>query len=241
MLQIALSGTLFIYQGQELGMKNVPVDWPIEDYLDVATINFYNHCKVLTEAGKKAPGTPQQVKEWAQKKARDNARTPVQWSDEPQAGFTTGTPWMRVQEDDARSGWNAEAQANDPHSVLSFYKKVLALRKEEKTLIYGNYNQLFPNDPQLFAFVRNLQGAKSIIVLLNFSDSDKDVKIAADEVSKAQSQLGQYTSALPLADLTNWKTKSHFILGNYQEEIQWVDGGDTLRLRPYEGIYLSLA
>ncbi|UZJ55803.1 hypothetical protein CBS101457_005123 [Exobasidium rhododendri] len=239
MLQVGQSGTQFIYQGQEIGMKNVPKDWPIEEYLDVATINFYNYCKDLSEAGKPAPGTPEEVKQWAQLKARDNARTPVQWTAESQAGFTTGKPWMRVQEEDAKAGWNAEAQSKDPLSVLSFWKKLLILRKEETALIYGNFNLLLPKDPHMFAFVRNLKDKTSFLILLNFSDQDKSVTLRSDEVMRAQSELGEFKSAPPFADLTDWKFRSRFILGNYQEELNWIDS-ETLSLRPYEGVYFAL-
>ena len=242
MFQVGQSGTQYIYQGQELGMKNVPPEWPMEEYLDVATINFYNHCKQLTAAGKTAPGTPDEVRAWAQRKARDNARTPVQWDSGPHAGFTTGSkapPWMRVQEDDARAGWNAADEAKDPTSVLCFWRQILRLRKQERALIYGNFNLLFPEDEQLFAFVRNLDGHNSVLVLLNFSDTSKDVTIRSDEVQRAQDALPVYKSAPPLADLANWRQRCRVLLHNYPGELQW-QGDDGLRLQPYQGAYLAL-
>ena len=100
-------------------------------------------------------------------KSRDNARTPVQWDDSPQAGFTTGTPWIAVNPNYKEI--NAKAEAADPDSVFHYYKKLIALRKENPIMVYGKYELLLADSEELFVFTRTLENEK-LLVVCNFCD-----------------------------------------------------------------------
>ncbi|MEM7511960.1 MAG: alpha-glucosidase, partial [Bacteroidota bacterium] len=127
-------GTLCMYQGDELGMTNVAFD-SIEDYDDVEAKNYYQEQAVGKDAD-----TQQVVLRKIQRCGRDNARTPIQWDDLPNGGFTTGTPWLKVNPN--FKVINAEQQQHDPDSILSYYMKILRLRKENPVLVYGEYESL---------------------------------------------------------------------------------------------------
>ena len=161
-LQATLTGTLFIYQGQEFGMTNVPKDWPIEEYLDINTINYWKTFKE-THGGM----TAEQLLKNINLLARDNARTPVQWDDSENAGFTTGKPWMRV--NDNYKEVNAASQVNDPNSLFNFWKKALEVRKQYKNLfIYGKLTILDYENKKVFSYTKEFNNTKAYVVL-NFS------------------------------------------------------------------------
>jgi oligo-1,6-glucosidase len=157
-----LQGTPYLYQGEELGMTNYPFQ-SIEEYNDVEAIGAY---KQLTESGLR---DPEELLEAIAYRCRDNARTPMQWSDEKHGGFTTGTPWLAVNPNYKEI--NAEAERKDPDSVFSYYKKLLALRKSEEwkdVIVYGKYHLLAPEDEQVFAYIRYTKKQK-ILVICNLS------------------------------------------------------------------------
>lgn len=152
MFHCALGGTLFLYQGQEIGLCNVPRSWGEEEYKDIETIQFLEgereHRRKTT--GETDPDITEVIKGIRQT-ARDNGRTPIQvgtwrclisfsdilqWESSKHAGFTKGTPWMRVH-DDYAEGWNVASQVKDPESVWSFYQGLLKLRREYEALVYG--------------------------------------------------------------------------------------------------------
>ena len=168
--QITLTGTLFLYQGQEIGMTNMPREWGIEEYKDVESRSFWAESKATGDA-KRIADTLHGLAILA----RDHSRIPFQWSGAPNAGFTAegAKSWMRVH--DNYREINAEKQANDPSSVLSFYKKVLRLRKEYRDLfVFGTFQLVAADDEALFAYVkRSPAGAadsqRKALVLLNFS------------------------------------------------------------------------
>lgn len=156
-----MQGTPFIYQGQEIGMTNMHFP-SIDDYDDVRAKNFYRL--------KKAEGIPEKKIMhvlWAS--SRDNSRTPMQWSREENAGFTTGTPWMKVNPNYVDI--NVAKQEKDSNSILSFYKKMIALRKSNAIFTYGIYDLLLENDPQVFAYTRTL-GEDEVMVLTNLSEKE---------------------------------------------------------------------
>ena len=140
LMQASLAGTLYVYQGEELGLRNVPVEWEPEEYKDIESINFWKKYNEMY------PGDQQKLaraREILQRKARDNARTPMQWNSAAHAGFTasSSTPWMRVNTDYATV--NAEAQLKDPDSVRAFWQKQLRFRKERKDVfVYGDFECL---------------------------------------------------------------------------------------------------
>ncbi|KAL1406158.1 hypothetical protein Q8F55_007842 [Vanrija albida] len=157
LLHTTLFGTVYLYQGEEIGMINVPLDWPIEDYQDVQT-------QILVKEINETCENPAKVIQQLLPKMRDHPRTPMQWTAEAGAGFSTAKPWMRLPED--FTVCNVEAQVNDPKSLFSFWKSVLAFRREhEDALVYGSYRELSHEDEAIFAYVRD----DKFLVVLNFS------------------------------------------------------------------------
>ncbi len=153
-----MQGTPFIYQGQEIGMTNV--QYPsIEDYDDVADKNRY---RIQREAGVAHDAIMKVI--WAS--SRDNSRTPMQWNADNNAGFSSGTPWLKVNPN--YTDINVEKQEADDHSILSFYKKMIALKKNNLVFTYGSYDLLLEDDPQIYAYTRTTADDK-VLVLTNLS------------------------------------------------------------------------
>lgn len=161
---MSMRGTPYYYHGDELGMINIRFD-SIDDYHDVDTRNKYFGLK-------NRGGDLKAFLEEQKQTARENGRTPFQWDITANAGFTTGTPWLKVNPNYAII--NAEAQEKDPNSVLNYFRKLVQLRKENPILIYGKYTLIDKDNPDVFAYTRELEG-KKVLVVLNFSD--KNVKI----------------------------------------------------------------
>ena len=163
-----LQGTPYIYQGEELGMTNAP--FGPQDWHDLESLNAYRE---LCQAG-----TPQpQALAAVQRMARDNARTPMQWTAGPNAGFTTGTPWMRVNPN--YTAINAEAALADPASVFYTYQKLIALRKANPVFAAGDFTLLCPGDTQVFAYLRR-GGGQTMLVAANLSGQDAAFALPAD-------------------------------------------------------------
>jgi alpha-glucosidase len=155
-----MQGTPFIYQGQEIGMTNVQFP-SIEDYDDVSAKNMYNM--------KRAEGVPhQEIMEALWASGRDNSRTPMQWSSEVNGGFTTGSPWLKVNPN--YTTINVEDEEKDPSSILSFYKQMIRLKKSHQVFTYGTYDLLLEDDPQIYAYTRT-SSAEKMIVIANLSTS----------------------------------------------------------------------
>ncbi|KAF2484329.1 alpha-glucosidase-like protein maltase [Neohortaea acidophila] len=173
LLATSLGGTLYVYQGQELGMKNVPESWEIEEYLDVETRNFWEAMQALHIGDESAL---QEDKKIVSRKARDHARTPVQWTSQPNAGFCEeGTkPWMRVNDDYLK--WNARSQlANmEGQSVVQFWRHALQRRKNFKdAFVYGAFECLDNEHESVFAFKRTSAENDNLwMVVLNFSANE---------------------------------------------------------------------
>ncbi|ORY87911.1 maltase malt [Protomyces lactucae-debilis] len=160
--QMALSGTNFIHQGGEIGMYNAPRSWPIEEYKDVDSINFYAEEKASSRF-QRDPKHMDRVLDALRHTSRDHGRLPMQWDDSPNAGFTTGKPWMRVHDD--YETLNAKQQEADPSSVLSFYKAILKLRKQFKSLALGTYKEYEADDENVMVFSKTYDGERTLIVL----------------------------------------------------------------------------
>jgi alpha-glucosidase len=153
-----MQGTPFIYQGQEIGMTNLRFDG-IHDF---DCIFARNHFEL-----ERAKGVPvEEIIAAIAVTARDNSRTPMQWDASPNAGFTTGTPWLRVNPNYADI--NVEQQEADPDSILNYYRRMIALRKREPVLVHGRYALLMEDDPQIYAYTRTL-GDGQIAVITNLS------------------------------------------------------------------------
>ena len=163
-----LQGTPYIYQGEELGMTNAP--FGPQDWRDLESLNAYRE---LCQTGTPPP----QALAAVQRMARDNARTPMQWTAGPNAGFTTGTPWMRVNPN--YTAINAEAALADPASVFYTYQKLIALRKANPVFAAGDFKLLCPGDTQVFAYLRR-GGGQTMLVAANLSGQDAAFALPAD-------------------------------------------------------------
>lgn len=159
-----MQGTPYVYQGEELGMTNT-VFKSVKDFRDLEAINAYHE---LTEKG---VISPEELFPKICHKSRDNARTPMQWDDSKNAGFTTGTPWIDVNPNYTKI--NAKEQIAREDSVFNYYKKLIALRKEYEIIVYGDYNLLLPEDKDLFVYERSLDG-KKFLVACNFSEKERE-------------------------------------------------------------------
>lgn len=151
-----LQGTPYVYQGEELGMTNVKFD--IEDYKDIETLNLY---KERLEKGY----AKEDIMESIYVKGRDNARTPMQWDDTENAGFTTGTPWIKVNPN--YKTINAKSQTSDENSIFNYYKNLIAFRKEYPVFVDGDFEMLLEENEHLFAYKRTTEDAK-LYVFCNF-------------------------------------------------------------------------
>ncbi|MCZ0701738.1 glycosidase [Natronobacillus azotifigens] len=158
-LYFLMQGTPFIYQGQEIGMTNVQFE-TIEEYNDVAMKNLY---KMERAIGK----SHEDIMNIIWKNGRDNSRTPMQWSSEPQAGFTTGTPWLKVNPN--YPDINVKQNVEDPNSIYHYYKKMITLRKKTPTLIYGSYRLVAKDHEQVYAYTRSDQTGAFIIIVNMFA------------------------------------------------------------------------
>ena len=155
-------GTPFIYQGQEIGMTNIRLN-SVSDYVDCFVQNNYRTAREKLHLPKKL------CDELAFKSTRDNSRTPVQWSDEENAGFTTGTPWFYVNPNYTEI--NVKDQENDPDSVLNHYRALIKFKKENETAIYGDYKEHYKNSSKLYVYERNYKG-KRLLVINSFTEEN---------------------------------------------------------------------
>jgi oligo-1,6-glucosidase len=193
----SLTGTLFIYQGQEIGMINVPLSWPISEYRDIESVNFYN-----TMAAKIDPSSPDAEQQFAylrtslQKLARDNARLPMQWDGSAHAGFTDADgpgPWMRVH--DLYGEINVEQQIQEGEgSVLGFWKRMIRLRKGlSEILVHGEFEGFEMEDERTFVFGKKGKDGRRAAVVLNFTGEEQEVTLP--EYEGLMFEIGSYEDA----------------------------------------------
>lgn len=156
-----MKGTPYIYQGEELGMTNAKFD-SLNDYDDIETINFY---KEKTEEG----FSHDEMMEAIWENGRDNARTPMQWDTSENAGFTTGKPWLKANPN--YKTINAENAINSQGSIFYYYKKLIELRKKMDVIVYGEFELLLKEDPNIFAYTRTL-GEEKILVINNVTEKE---------------------------------------------------------------------
>ena len=179
---MSMRGTPYYYFGDELAMTNAGFD-KIEDYNDMPTLNEYQHQKNIG-------GDMQKFMQEIKFSCRDNGRTPMQWDSSVNAGFTTGTPWLKTNPD--YTYLNAAAQEKDPGSCLNYFRKMVKLRKENLALVYGKYTLLDKENPNVYAYTRELDG-KKFLVLLNFTAKGTTVKTGID-ISKAKVLINNYAA-----------------------------------------------
>jgi len=204
MTTVLQKGTPFILQGDEIGMTNVSFD-SIDQFKDLESHNTY---KFLMSKGVSAEKAFEMIK----RKSRDNSRTPMQWSNTKNAGFSNGDPWIEVNSNYPQI--NVEDALNDNESIYHFYQKLLKLRNESKIAIDGKFDLVSPDDSDVFAYTRIL-GDKMILIVGSFSDK----KIKFD---------------IPQNLLDN---SYHKVLSNYDNSPEELS--NTIYLRPYEGIVFS--
>ena len=202
-----MSGTPYVYQGEEIGMTN-PGFESIEEYRDVESINYFN---ILKEEGI----DKKEIMEILKSKSRDNSRTPVQWNEEKNSGFTTGTPWINIANNYRKI--NVERALENKDSVFYHYKKLIELRKNEDVIAYGDYIQLLEDHPKVYAYERNYNGEK-LLVINNFYGEECLV-----DLSKEIEGLENYNKSILIS---NYKDSTLDLL--------------NLKLRPYESIVYKL-
>ena len=179
-----MKGTPYIYQGEELGMTNVPFA-SMDEFRDIESINAYRE---YTENGIIAP---EDMMKYLNYKSRDNARTPMQWSDEENGGFTKGTPWIKINPN--YTTINAREQMEREDSVFHYYQKLISLRKKEPVIVYGTFALLMPEDEDIFMYTRTYEQEK-LLVICNFSQKERELKIP-EEWERATVLLGNYKDA----------------------------------------------
>ena len=197
-----MQGTPYIYQGEELGMTNVPFG-DISDFRDLDSINAYRE---LTGQG---VFTPEEMLRYLRYKSRDNARTPFQWSDEKHAGFSSGEPWIMVNPNYKKI--NAREQMMREDSIFCYYQKLIRIRKQYDIVVYGTYDLLLPEDPELYVYTRTL-GEEQLLIVCNF-----------------------YGNARMFTLPDSWELeKTELMIGNYKD----FKLGKELTIRPYETVVL---
>jgi oligo-1,6-glucosidase len=159
-----LQGTPYVYQGEEIGMTNVFFP-SIADYRDIESINGFR--ELIENQG----FSPEAALKKVQFRSRDNARTPMQWDASPNAGFTTGKPWLALNPN--FSTINVEAELADPQSIFHYYQTLIRLRKEHKILVYGRYDLIEDDHESIYAYTRTLVDEK-LLVVINFSGGTPD-------------------------------------------------------------------
>lgn len=177
-----MEGTPYIYQGEELGMTNVRYD--IEEYRDIETLNMYRE--------RREQGIPEEeIMHSIYAKSRDNARTPMQWDDSLNAGFSSGVPWIRCNPNYTMI--HAERQMIERNSIFHYYQKLIRLRKSEPVIVWGSYEPFMEENASVFAYVRQLESER-ILVICNWTDQE-----------------------LIIRELEPWQ-KGRLLLGNYMDE-----------------------
>lgn len=176
-----LRGTPYIYQGEELGMTNAHFT-DIRQYKDVESTNRY---RILKDQGM----PDEEIYAILGARSRDNGRTPMQWDGSAQGGFTTGTPWLAVNPN--TDAINAAAEAADPDSVLNYYRRLVALRKEYPVIQSGLYAPVEPGNPNVYAYTRTL-GGETLVVACNFYAEPARVTLPAPEGQDARLLIGNW-------------------------------------------------
>lgn len=199
-----LKGTPFVYQGEEIGMTNVPFS-KIEQYRDIETLNMH---RLHLEAGL----SPEDFIRGANDNGRDNARTPMQWTAEANAGFTTGIPWIEVNEN--YETINAAIAVSDEYSIWNHYRKLIALRTEHPVIVYGRYQSFLDLHPDVFVYTRTLDRHR-LVVIASFSSKEMLLNLP-DEL----------------------QVSGHCLISNYRQ----IDRLDTsVNLQPYEAFAIIAA
>lgn len=195
-----MKGTPYIYQGEELGMTNVRFE-DVEDYPDIESRNMY---KERIQAGY----TKEEIMESIYAKGRDNARTPMQWSDCNNAGFTTGSPWIKVNSN--YNEINAEHALKDKNSIFYYYKKLIQIRKDHEVVVYGDFTLLMEEDEDVFAYTRYLNG-KKLLVVCNFYVNRKAIAIPELETYTKELLITNYNEIEDVQVLRPYEARMYLL------------------------------
>lgn len=174
---LTMQGTPYIYQGEEIGMTNARM--AIEDYDDIQIRNAYKERVIDMGEDEKT------FMEAVYKISRDNARTPMQWDDSANGGFTTGTPWLKVNENYKEI--NTKEALADPNSIFYYMQKLIKLRHESLVAVYGDFTEYYKDSEELYVYNRALDG-DNMLVVLNFTDKEQEFKVP-EEIKAASSKL----------------------------------------------------
>jgi len=202
---MTMRGTPYYYNGDELGMTNIRFT-KIQDYRDMSIKNEYQHQKDIH-------ADTVQFLERAKFESRDNGRTPFQWDGGPNAGFTTGIPWIPVNPNYTEI--NAALEEKDPNSCLNYFRKLVAMRKNNPAFVYGRYKLLDKDNSQVYAYMREGEG-KKMLVLLNFSSKNATAKLELSVEGASR------------------------LVSNYPGDQSVPAGQNSFALRPYEAIVLQI-
>ena len=187
-----MQGTPYVYQGEELGMTNVPFT-SIDQFRDLDSINAYRE---LVEEQKVF--TSEEMMRYLRYKSRDNARTPFQWDDSENAGFSTGTPWIMVNPNYKEI--NAKDQLERADSVFHYYQKLIRLRKEQEVIVYGTYDLLLPDSKEIYAYTRTL-GEEKLLVVCNFYEPEVSFELP-EEFAGGTCLISNYPEVSLKAEMT---------------------------------------
>ena len=187
-----MQGTPYVYQGEELGMTNVPFT-SIDQFRDLDSINAYRE---LVEEQKVF--TSEEMMRYLRYKSRDNARTPFQWDDSENAGFSTGTPWIMVNPNYKEI--NAKDQLERADSVFHYYQKLIRLRKEQEVIVYGTYDLLLPDSKEIYAYTRTL-GEEKLLVVCNFYEPEVSFELP-EEFAGGTCLISNYPGVSLKAEMT---------------------------------------
>ena len=192
-------GTPYVYQGEELGMTNVPFSG-LDDFRDLESINHFHEAVGLG-------ADPDALLTSLRKMSRDNARTPMHWDDSPHAGFTTGEPWIGVNPNHV--GINAEESVADPDSVFHHYRRLIALRHEDPVVAHGDFRMLLPDDPAVYAYTRRLDDVE-LLVVANLSGEPVDVALLDErpwrDAERVLTNVGEDVASAP-GRLAPWEAR----------------------------------
>ena len=197
--QLLMRGTPYIYQGEEIGMPNADFE-SIDKYRDVESLNYYN---ILKENGM----AENEILEILKIKSRDNARTPMQWDNSENGGFSKATPWI----DTANSykKINAKSQIDDKESIFNYYKDLIKLRKEYISIAEGTIEFILEDNKNILGYIREYKN-ETILVLCNFYETETSIEINKDNISLNDAKK---------------------IIGNYRDEVKT---NNTIKMRAYE-------
>lgn len=221
-----MQGTPYVYQGDELGMTNCPFP-ELKDFRDIESINAFHE---LTEAGKVSPGD---MMRYLLLRSRDNARTPMQWDESANAGFTEGEPWIMVNPNYKEI--NAQKELADPDSVFHYYQKLIALRKREKVMVYGACELLEPENENLYVYTRTLredsaQGANPQ------EENRQEVLIQEEKLREVKLLVAcNFTEKETAYELPEEFVGGELLIGNYQRK----EAVRSLMLQPYEALVIK--